>query len=177
MTAILRHTLSRRLWIVGVAVLSVALLGGREMRAQTRDTLPRYVFTVEIEGIGMGAFREISGLGVETEVIEFRDGNTNDVRKLPGRQKWPDIVLKRGFTGNSVLYDWATTYARTGTLIRRSGTITVYDQSGAEVSRYHFENAWPVKWYVPELNSDGNEVAVETLVLAHEGLRLAEDDR
>ena len=110
-------------------------------------------------------------------MIEFREGGTTVIRKLPGRTKWPDIVLKRGFTGNTELYDWAATVARTGSLVRRSGSIVMHTAAGTPVARWNFQNAWPVKWEAPTLNSSGNEVAVETLILAHEGLSLDEEAR
>jgi phage tail-like protein len=172
-----RRVSDRRRWVLGVTVLSLALLGTRPVEAQPREGQPRYSFTVEIEGTAAGMFREVTGLSVETEVVEYRDGSTNDIRKLPGRTLWPNIVLKRGFTGNTELYDWAMTYLRTGTVVRRSGSIIMYDQSGNQVTRWNFENAWPVKWDGPTLDASGTEVAIETLVLAHDGLSLSDDDR
>jgi phage tail-like protein len=178
MKAILGRIVSaHRFWIPGATFLCLALLVAHPVEAQARERLPRYTFTVEIEGTAAGMFREVSGLSVETEVVEYRDGSTNDIRKLPGRTTWPDIVLKRGFTGNTELYDWAMTYLRTGAVVRRSGSIIMSDQSGNQIARWNFHNAWPVKWDGPTLDASGAEVAIETLVLAHDGLSLSDDDR
>jgi len=110
-------------------------------------------------------------------VVEYRDGNTNDIRKLPGRTGWSDIVLKRGFRGGTELYEWATTYARTGNLVRRSGAITMIDANGHQIARWQFERGWPLKWGGPDFDASKNEVALETLVIAHEGLTLADEPR
>jgi phage tail-like protein len=177
MTATPEHTISRqRFLVVGTTLFALACLCAHPVQAQPRDHRLRYAFTVEFEGVALGMFREASGLGIEVEVLEFRDGSTNDIRKHPGRLKWDDIVLKRGFTGNTELYDWATAYARTGSVVRRSGSIVMYDQAGHTIARWNFHNAWPVKWEGPVLTASGNDVAIETLVLAHDGLSLSPDE-
>ncbi len=134
-------------------------------------------FTVQIEGITTGRFVEVSGLGTETEVIEYRDGGSNDVRKLPGRTKWPPVVFKRAFTGDRTLYEWATMNTAAGTVVKRSVLVTVSDMLGQVIARYHLANAWPSKWEGPTLKASGNEVAIEVLVLEHEGLTLMDDDQ
>jgi phage tail-like protein len=176
----LTHTTGARFrWTaVGLMLLAITLSGAAPLAAQARQDVPRYFFKIEIEGIGTGNFRSVSGLSVETEVIEFREGgDTGFVRKLPGATKFPDLVLKRGFTGNTELYDWATAYQRTGNLIRRSGTIVMYEVDGKPVATWNFTNGWPSKWDGPALNASATDVAVETLVIAHEGLQLVVDQR
>jgi phage tail-like protein len=158
--------------VLALSVASVDVVWG-----QPRGERRAFRFTVQIEGITAGPFVEVSGLGTETEVVEFREGGSNDVRKLPGRTKWPPIVLKRGFTGDRTLYDWATANATTGTVVRRSVLVTVHDAEGQPVARYHLEHAWPSKWMGPTLKASGNEVAIETLELVHEGLTLVDDDQ
>ena len=94
-----------RAWVLGLTLVSSTFAGAATVDAQTREEVPRYFFRVEIDGIGSGSFRSVSGLGIETEVIEFREGgDTGFIRKLPGATKWPDIVLTRGFTGDAKLY-------------------------------------------------------------------------
>jgi phage tail-like protein len=68
------------------------------------------------------------------------------------------------------------TYARTGSVPRRSGSIVMHDQAGHTIARWNFHNAWPVKWEGPVLTASGNDVAIETLVLAHDGLSLSPDE-
>jgi phage tail-like protein len=130
------------------------------------------LFTAEFEGLEAGLFHEVSGLSIEVEVIEFSEGGINIIRKLPGRAKYPNVVLKRGFTGDLALNNWANAKVLTGDVIRRSGGITMYNQTGGEiVARYHIEDAWPTKWTGPTLQASKNEVAIETLEIAHVGFK------
>jgi phage tail-like protein len=165
----------RSLALVGL-VLALSAASAEVISAQPRPERRALRFTVQIEGLTAGTFVEVSGLGVETEVVEYREGGSNDVRKLPGRTKWPSIVLKRGFTGDRTLYDWATMNA-TGNVVKRSVMVTVNNAQGQPVARYHLENAWPSKWEGPTLNASGNDVALETIELVHEGLSLMDDDQ
>jgi len=159
-----------RAWVLGLTLVSSTFAGAAPVDAQAREEVPRYFFRVEIDGIGSGSFRSVSGLGIETEVIEFREGgDAGFVRKLPGATKWPDIVLTRGFTGDAKLYDWATAYRRTGKVEKRTGVIVMLEAGGGEVARWTFVNGWPSKWDGPSLNTS-HDVAVETLVIVHEGL-------
>ena len=163
---------------IGLLLLAITLSAAARLAAQGRPEVPRYFFQIEIEGVGTGGFRSVSGLSVETEVIEFREGGDNGfVRKLPGATKWPELVLKRGFTGNTELYDWATAYQRTGTLIRRSGTIVMYEADGKPEATWNLTNGWPSKWDGPALNAWATDVTVETLVIVHDGLQLVVDRR
>lgn len=159
-------------FVLALSVASVDVAWG-----QPRGERRALRFTVQIEGLATGAFVEVSGLGTETEVVEFRDGGSNDVRKLPGRTKWPPVVLKRVFTGDRALYDWATANATTGNVVKRSVLVSVNDAQGQPIARYHLEHAWPSKWEGPTLKASGNEVAIETLELVHEGLSLMDDDQ
>ena len=97
----LRRTVAwRRAWL---AALMIAMLGANAVQTQSdllrKDLLlRRFSFRVEIEGIDAGFFRSVGGLAIETEVIEFREGGSDVIRKLPGVRKYPNLVLKRGFT-------------------------------------------------------------------------------
>lgn len=131
-------------------------------------------FLVEIDGIAQASFSECSGLESTTEVMEHREGGDNTtVRKLPGKTTYTDITLKWGLTSSNELWKWRQSVIE-GKLERKTGSIVVYDSTNkVEVARWNFENAWPTKWDVGPLNAKGNEVAIETLVLAHEGIRRA----
>jgi phage tail-like protein len=155
---------------VGSVLLAVGTVSG-----QKRDDLRQYLFTVEIDGLPAGMFRHVEGIGVETEVVEFREGGSNDfVHKLPGRGKWPNLVLKRGFLGDPSLLDWAMAAAN-GNAVRKTVSIAMLDQAGAPIARWRFERAWPAKWTGPELDASKNEVAIETLEIAHEGMTMARE--
>ena len=114
----------------------------------------------------------MSGLESETAVIEYRTGaEATRVRKLPGLTKYANIVLKRGMTQDTSLWGWRQQIAN-GKADRRSGSIILLDQSGNEVHRWNFVEGWPAKIEGPALNARANEIAIETLEIAHEGLEL-----
>ncbi|HEX6861324.1 MAG TPA: phage tail protein, partial [Thermoanaerobaculia bacterium] len=94
-------------------------------------------------------------------------------RKLPGLNKFSNITLKWGMTDDHELWDWRKK-AMTGKVERKNGSIVLLDDTGAEKMRWNFREAWPTKWTGPSFNATGNEVAIETLEIAHEGLELQE---
>ena len=155
--------------VAGLGAVLFILAGGRLMSIATQPELPRYSFAVNIEGRALGAFREVSGLDVELEVIEFREGSGGPIQKIPGNTKYSNIVLKRGFTGDRALQDWFTEFSESRTQ-RVGGSIVMFDQAHSEVARWNFERAWPSKISGPTLNADGNQVAIESITLVHEGL-------
>ncbi len=132
-------------------------------------------FSLELEGKATGYFTEVSGLGSENEVIEHKimgsDGNTEAVRKVPGRLKWQDITLKRGITTNLDIWDWRQEVVNGNvTTARINGSIVMYSQEGDPIARWDFEKGWPSKVSGPTPKSDSNEIAMEELVVAHEGI-------
>jgi phage tail-like protein len=144
------------------------------MAPSTRDDpYKAFNFLVEIDGISVAAFSEVHGLASETEVIEYRTGSDklNTVRKLPGLTKYANIVLKRGITQDNQLWNWRKAIEQ-GTIDRRSGTIVLLDDERKEVRRWHFSNGWVTKFDGPDLNAKGNDVAIETIEIAHEGLTI-----
>jgi phage tail-like protein len=127
-------------------------------------------FKVEIDGIVRAAFQQCSGFDSTIDVIEHREGGENTtLRKLPGLTKYSNITLKWGMTDDMELYNWHRD-AVLGRLQRRNGSIVLLDREGNENARWNFFNAWPTKYDGPELNAEGNDVAIETLELAHEGI-------
>ena len=131
-------------------------------------------FLVEIDGIVQAGFSDCSGLSASTDPIEYREGGDNTtVRKLPGNTKYTNISLKRGLSDSRELHDWYRLVV-TGRTERRNGSVIVLDTDGVtEVVRWNFFNAWPTKFEAPALSAKGNEVAIETFELAHEGLERA----
>jgi phage tail-like protein len=138
------------------------------------DPFRNFNFLVEIDGITQASFTECTGLDATTEVIETREGGSNTtVRKLPGKTTYTDITLKWGMNASDELWRWRQDVIN-GTVTRRNGSIVLYDlPNRAEVARWNFVSAWPSKWEGPALNAKGNDVAIETLVLAHEGIARA----
>lgn len=137
------------------------------------DPTPAFNFLVEIDGIVTAGFSECSGLSSETEVIEYREGNerTLGVRKLPGLTRYGNVTLRRGITTNRDLWDWRQTVID-GQVSRRTVAITLLDESATPVMRWSLREAWIAKIEGPHLRARGNEVAIESIELAHEGLRL-----
>jgi phage tail-like protein len=129
---------------------------------------------ITFDGMPTAYFRSVSGLSVEIEVVEFREGGSNDVHKLPGRVKYPNLVLKQGFSGASELQKWAFRIAA-GQFEHKNATIVMSDQNHHEVARYTLSNGWPTKWEGPDFDASSNELAIETIEIAHEGLRLSTD--
>src|SRR5262245_26632402 len=133
--------------------------------------LPKFHFQVEWGGANIG-FSEVSGLDVETEVIEYRDGLSPEYvkTKMPGMQKFSNITLKRGtFAGDNDFYDWWNTVAL-NTITRRNVTISLLNEKHQPVVVWKIKNAWPIKVQSTDLKGDGNEVAIESIELVHEGL-------
>ena len=132
---------------------------------------PDFNFLVDIDGITVAGFSECSGLSSETDVIEYREGNerTLGVRKIPGLTHYPNVVLRRGITTNREIWDWRQAVID-GQVSRRAVAITLLDQTGTPVLRWRLREAWISKWEGPHLDARGNEIAMETIELVHEGI-------
>jgi len=141
---------------------------------QRIDPFRSFNFLVELDSIAQASFIECSGLGSSTEVIETREGGDNTtVRKLPGKTTYHDITLKWGMANSRELWDWRQQVID-GSVLRKSGSIVVYDLSNhVEVARWNFVAAWPSKWEGPAFNAKGNDIAIDSLVLSHEGMTRA----
>jgi phage tail-like protein len=137
---------------------------------QRVDPYGNFNFLVEIDGIARAAFSDVSGFDTTIDVTEYREGGENTTpRKLPGQAKYSNIVLKWGLTTDRELYDWVLQTVQ-GDIQRKNGSIVALDSAGNEVVRWNFRNAWPAKWDGPDYTAKGNDVAIETLELAHEGV-------
>jgi phage tail-like protein len=135
--------------------------------------LPKFHFRVQWGGERVG-FTEVTGLDMQSEVIEYREGSSPEYHKvkMPGMQKFSNITLKRGtMQGDSDFYKWINSTNLT-TADRRDIIISLLNESHNPVMTWKAKNAFPVKVQASDLKSDGNEVAVETLELAHEGLNI-----
>lgn len=139
-----------------------------------RDPYKNFRFDVDIDGTRAG-FASVSGLAAEAEVIEYRQGSDGftSSRKLPGRVKYPNVTLRRGVTTDHFLWDWWKTILA-GLVQRRNVQIILLDDDRNEVLRWLLSEAWIAKIEVSDLDAEGNEVAIESIELAHEGLELIE---
>ena len=116
-------------------------------------------------------FLEISGLSIETEILEYRDGASPDVIiKTPGQKKYANLVLRRMIKkGDSEFYTWMNT-AQGSSVLKRNVIIKLLNKKNERVMSWKAANAWPVKFEAADLKGNANEVAFETLELTHDGL-------
>lgn len=135
--------------------------------------LPGFHFQVEWNGSRVG-FTEVSGLDVEVQTIEYREGSSPEYAsiKMPGIKKYSNIVLKRGIVaGDNEFFDWLKSI-QLHTAERRDITISLLNEEHNPVMIWKAKNAFPVRLSGPTLNAQANEVAIETLEIAHEGLTI-----
>lgn len=133
---------------------------------------PNYRFYVQVDGISQAVFTELSGLQVETVVQEYEEGGNNSfIHRLPGRTKVGNVTLKRGVTKSNEFFNWYKGLIN-GKITRKHISVVMYDIAGKELLRWSFDNAYPVKWLGPQFAADGKTIAIETIELAHDGLRL-----
>lgn len=142
---------------------------------QRVDPYGSFDFLVEIDGITRASFQEASGFDSAIDVTEYREGGDNEtLRKLPAKTRFSNVVLKWGTADDSDLYDWHMQWVKGDpAATRKNGSIVLLDRQGNEKIRWNFVNAWPVKWTGPSFNAKGNDIAIETLEIAHEGLARA----
>jgi phage tail-like protein len=141
------------------------------MPQQENEIFRNYNFVLKIQGQDAAYFTEVSGLSIDVEAIEYREGGAAPaVRKLPGRVKYGDVTLRWGLTQNRELTDWLKNVAQ-GIVEPRDIHIVLKKPSGVEeATRWVLHGAWPCSWRGAPLSAMGNDVAIETMVLTHEGL-------
>lgn len=139
-----------------------------------KDPLRNSRFILEIDNIGQAGFSEVTIPDITIEAIEYREGNEPPyVRKIPGLIKYANVVLKWGVTDSLDLYNWHKDIVDgkiSASTSRKKVSILLLDEQGNEKLRWNFINAWPTKYDAPDLNAKGNDIAIETLELAHEGM-------
>lgn len=137
--------------------------------------LPKFSFSVDIAGVGNIPFQEVSGLNTDTQDIEYRSGDSkmSSTIKLPGLIGNGNVTCRKGIVANdNRFWDWFT-QIKMNTIKRRTVTITLMDERARPTKVWKLSNAYPTKVTGTDLIADGNEVAIEALEFAHEGLTLA----
>ena len=135
---------------------------------------PKFQFQVNWDG-NLMTFQEVSGLDAEPQVIEYRHGNSPEFStiKMPGIKKYGNVTMKKGILkSDSKFWDWYD-QIKMNTIKRAPVTISLLDEAGAATMVWTLTNAWPTKITTTDLKSEGNEVAVETIEVAHEGITIA----
>jgi phage tail-like protein len=141
--------------------------------AERRDPYRSFNFQLEIDGVPLGAFSEVSGLTAEGDAIDYREGTDvqQNVRKYPGLRKFSNVTLKRGISQDKSLWRWYTNIVN-GQPDRRDVTIVLLNEARQPVLRWHAESAWINKIEGPTLKASANEIAMESVELVHEGLTI-----
>ena len=135
--------------------------------------MPKFFFQVKWGDQEM-SFQEVSGLDVEAQAIEYRHGDSKEFStiSMPGLTKSGNVTMKKGiFKSDNKFWDWFS-QIKMNTIKRLAVTISLLDEGGAPTMVWTLANAWPAKITGTDLKSDGNEVAIETIEIAHEGLTI-----
>ncbi len=135
--------------------------------------LPKFYFQVKL-GDTEVAFQEVSGLDIEAQIIEYRHGNSKEFStiKMPGIKKSGNVTLKKGvFVKDNTFWDWFS-QINMNIIERKTVVISLLDEGGNPTMVWTLNNAWPTKITGTDMKSDGNEVAVETIEVAHEGIKI-----
>ena len=141
--------------------------------ADRKDPYRNSRFLVEIDGIVQAGFSEATVPDTTSDVAEYREGNEDPrMRKLPGLNKFANITLKWGTTDSVEMYNWRKqVMLGQMTKARRNIAIILMDEEGKPAGRWEFENAWPSKYDPADLNAKGNDVAIASMEIVHEGMK------
>jgi phage tail-like protein len=155
---------------LGILLAAGCLLGAPNRRPH--DHIGNFNFKVEIEGVTAGRFKNVEGMDSETEVIEYQDGEDRILRKRPGRVKYANITLKRGYVNTDEFWAWRKAVLG-GTDAKKTGALVLQNDKGEEIARYPFYGAWPCKWKGWNLDGKGTDNVVEEIELAVEKIERA----
>lgn len=135
------------------------------------DPYRNFLFKVEIDGVTQAGFSEAAVGDSASDVIEYREGEeVTTSRKLPGLTKHADVTLKWGLTDSKELWDWRQGVID-GKIDRKNVSVVVFDTEGNEKVRWQFVRAWPSKLDPSDMTAKGNDVAIMSMVISHEGGR------
>jgi phage tail-like protein len=145
------------------------------MARRSQDPVANFRFALQIDQIVAAGFAECTGLQMETKVFDYKEGGNNSTTlKFPEGTSYGSITLKRGVSSSNDLFQWQKDVAegnnqRSGTSARKVA-IVLKDENGDEVTHWNLVRPFPTKWVGPDLKAMGNEIAIETLEIAHEGI-------
>src|SRR5215211_6452376 len=135
------------------------------------DPYDGFRFRVEILGLQVGGFSQVTGLEREVTTEDYREGGLNDyTHKLATVTKYQNLSLRRGIADATELWQWHQDVVN-GKIQRREISVVLTDHLGQAKWRWVFAAAYPVKWSGSELNATTNEVFVESVEFAHNGFK------
>ncbi|MFB2772420.1 phage tail protein [Pelatocladus sp. BLCC-F211] len=150
--------------------LNAALAAGSTLSLVGHDPYMAYNFAVEIGGVVVGGFSEVSGLSSEIELEPYEEGGLNGyVHKFPKHTTYPNLVLSRGLVNIDLFYIWYQATSQ-GLIQQLNGTILLLNDQQIPMMWWTFQNAYPVKWEGPRFNASSDEIAVERIELVHQGI-------
>jgi phage tail-like protein len=134
-------------------------------------------FSVQLDGVEVASFKEMTGGKSESEIIEFQEVTPKGViliHKEPGKLKHENLTLKTAIDSSLSLWDWRKE-VEDGDIdgARRDVSIVLYDSTREEVARWDLERAWPAAWKVSDFNAGEDQIAVQEVTIAHEGFKKA----
>ncbi len=135
--------------------------------------LPKFYFKVTWDGTEI-SFQEVSGLDAETQIIEYRHGNSPvfSTLKMPGIAKYSNVTMKKGVFDNDDTYWKWYAQIKLNTIKRITVVIQLLDETGKAKQTWTLNNAWPTKITPTDVKSDGNEAAIESIEIAYETLKI-----
>jgi phage tail-like protein len=145
---------------------------GPRLRFSGMDPYVNFYFNLEINGLFVAHFQEVSGLEVSTKVEEIQSGGENfRTHKRMGASKPGNITCKNGFTSSMELWNWRKKIETDRANIRKNGYIVVLGEFRVPLARWEFIDGWPCKWQGPSFDGKGNGLAIETIEIACEELK------
>lgn len=148
------------------------------MAGEAQDSnwpLPKFYFMVDWGSTTNIPFQEVSGLDIEAQPINYRHGNSPVFSEItmPGIVKNSNVTMKKGvFAKDNKFWDWYVKI-KMNTIERQNVVIKLLDEGGNPTMTWTLNNAWPTKISSTDLKSDGNDVAIESIEIAHEGLTIS----
>ena len=163
----------------GLATSGIQELGTEVLSTRASITnglsspLRGFRFPATFEGLGTTSFKEVQGFSTEVEETSYREGGFGylTVRKLPGLVSYGDLTLTKGLYSNPLLYNFFNDFLEGSNFTPVNATITLFDNAANPTASWSVINAWPKSYQSGDLSADSSEILIETLVLAHEGIK------
>ncbi len=165
--------------IEGVATTGIQELGTEVLSTNASITsglsspIRGFRFTAYFQNLGTSSFKSVTGFSADVETQEYREGGFGFLtkRKLPGLVSYDDITLEKGLYSNPLLYNFFNDYLEGNSFTPVNATITVYDNAGTPTASWTVINAWPKSYKSGDLSAEDSSILIETLTLAHEGVK------